>query len=346
MNDNKILAFVGTNSVRGSKGIYSVSINAESGEMRIVSTHQVYNTGAIAISKDRNLLYAGSEGMSFKGIADGGVYGYRFDCEGILTEIGSARSFGQRTCSVALDNKNENVYGANFYQGTWVKWELDNNYAPKFPKLIIEGREKPDTFLKALHCILPIGERYVGVISLTEGALIIYNAEDGTRVTEYVFPGHPFCRVLETCGNCIYAMMQDPGDIYVFRNELDTKGSITPIQVISVQKQKLEHYGTTALKATPNGKLMIAATRDNNTLTVFRVAKDGTLLLSDVVKLPGETPRDFGISGDGTFVVTCLQKSDRICVHRIDEERGTLVDTGYSLEIPSPASIALTGRFC
>ena len=90
MNKPHYIAFVGTNSVRGSKGIYSVAIDGETFEPVIAATHQVYNTGTLAISKKANRLYAGSEGMTFKGVADGGVYGYAYDENGTLTELGAA----------------------------------------------------------------------------------------------------------------------------------------------------------------------------------------------------------------------------------------------------------------
>ena len=338
------LAFAGTNSVRGSKGIYSVVIDYETLAPQIAATHQVYNTGTLAISKQRALLYAGSEGMTFCGVADGGVDGYAFDETGVLRPLGAARSHGQRTCSVALAPDESAVYGANFYRGTWVKWPLDAAGAPQPAALTVEPPQVPGAFLQALHCSAPIGPNYVGVISLTEGALVVYNAQSGARVTDYVFPGRPFCRYLETCGNTIYALMQDPGDIYVFRNRLQEAGSLELLQVLSVQRTPMEHYGTTTIRATPDGRLMLAATREADSLTVFRILPDGRLELGNIVTLPGHTPRDFGISQDGRIVVTCLQKSDALCIHTLDYENATLRDTGHRVPVPSPAAMAITGR--
>ena len=337
------LAFVGTNSVRGSRGIYTLAVDGETFRPRIVSTHQVYNTGTLSMSRTRNLLYAGIEGMTFKGLADGGVIAYSFDGTGVLTEIGAARSHGQRTCTVAVDADTENLYGCNFYEGTFAMWSLDAAGAPLPARKVIAPPDIPGSF-KALHCIAPIGKDYIGVISLCECALVIYAASDGRRITSFEFPGHPFCRYLETAGGCIYALMQDPGDIYVFRNCLDESGTIEHIQTICVQDEPLERYGTTVLRATPDGRLMISATRNNSTLTVFRILPDGRLERRNIVSLPGETPRDFAISRDGEIVCTCLQKSDAVCIHRIDYERETLLDTGHRISVPSPAAMAVTGR--
>lgn len=172
MKDEHYIAFIGTNSVRGSMGIYSVRIDGTTLEPSLSDTYQVYNTGTLSLSKAKNHLYAGSEGMTFEGLADGGVYGYAYDKEGKLTKLGASRSYGQRTCCVAVDEADEAVYGANFYKGTWVKWPLDKAGAPGPTGLVIAPPKVPGAFAMALHCIVPIGTRYVGVISLAECALV------------------------------------------------------------------------------------------------------------------------------------------------------------------------------
>lgn len=343
MTHSKYLAFVGTNAVKNSKGIYSVAIDGETFHPELVGTQWAYNAGGMAISRNRDVLYAVTEGNTFHGYADGGVTGFRFDDSGKLQELGWARAYGQRTCSVSIDAGEENAYGANFIGGTWVKWPLDANGAPSEAAYAIDSPDEPGV-RKALHCICAIGEKHVGVLSVSECALIIYDVEDGHRVTSFTFPGNPFCRYLEVCGDCIYALMQDPGDIYVFRNRLEENGTIEHIQTVSIQREKMDAYGTTTIRVTPDHSLMIAATRMNNTLTVFRVLGDGRLELSDVVALPGETPRDFAISRDGAIVVTCLQKSDEICIHKIDYEQATLIYTGQKLSLPSPAAAVVTER--
>lgn len=340
MGNSGYYAFVGTNSVRGSLGIYSIYINAETLEPSLVSTHQVYNTGALELSGD--CLYAASEGMTFKGLADGGIYAYNFDKGGLLTEIGAQQSYGQRTCAISIDSKRKNAYGANFYKGTFAKWPLDVNGVPQKAEYVIAPPDIPGAFL-ALHCVKAIGSDYVAVISITECALVVYKAKDGERVTSFTFPDNPFCRYLEVSDDYIYALMQDPNDVYVFKNNLDKDGTIELIQKVKTQRETLKHYGSTTIRVTPNGKLMMVATRSNSTISVFRIQEDGKLELANIVKLPGLTPRDFGVSSDGKFIVSCLQLSNEVSIHEIDYENADLKDTGYKLSIPSPASIAITG---
>lgn len=343
MENGEYLAFVGTNAVLNSKGIYSLRIDAQSFRPTITETEWAYNTGSMALDRERDIFYAALEGNTFHGYADGGVTAFRFDESGALHELGWALAGGQRTCSVCVDDGARNAYGASFLAGTWAKWPLAEDGAPCAPEYVIAPPGAAGE-RKALHCVCAIGEKYVGVISVSESALLIYEARDGRFVTRFSFPGQPFCRYLAVCGSYIYALMQDPGDIYVFCNRLDEDGTIELIQTISVQTKKLDHYGTTTLRPTPNGRLMLAATRAANTLTVFRILPDGRLERGDIVSLPGETPRDFGISRDGRIVVTCLQKSNEVCIHTIDYENATLTDTGHKISIPSPAAVVVTER--
>ena len=65
MGRESYYAFIGTNSVRGSRGIYTLRIDAETGIAKIMSTAPAYNTGCLALSQDGGILYAAAEGMTF-----------------------------------------------------------------------------------------------------------------------------------------------------------------------------------------------------------------------------------------------------------------------------------------
>lgn len=345
MSRQGYLAYIGTNSVRGSKGIYTLSVDADTLRSEIIATHQEYNTGSIDLSADERFLYAACEGMTFRGHADGGIIGFATGVDGSLTEIGSARSHGQRTCCVSVDESGKKLYACNFYAGTFAAFNIDKGGAPSEAYMVVAPPPVPGAW-RALHCVKPIGEDYIGVISLAECALVIYEAASGRRVTSYEFPGHPFCRYLEVCGRRIYALMQDPGDVYVFENNLDENGSIKLLQRISIQPDcYMGRFGATTIRATPNEALMLCATREVNTITMLKVHDDGTLERSSIVTLPGKTPRDFNISRDGEIVVTALQASDEVCVHRIDYENATLAYTeGCKVGVPSPAAVAVSRR--
>lgn len=334
-------AYIGTNSVRGSRGIYSVRINGETLEAKITSTAQCYNSGSLALIRDGSRLYAAVEGMTFEGAADGGIVAFRVSADGTLKRINGQRSHGQRSCCAAVNASSDMAAVCNFYRGTCSLYPLDADGALHPASQVLYPPET-DGF-KALHCVDFITDRYVGVISLTECALIIYRTDTGARMTSYEFPGHPFPRYFAVYDSYIYAMMQMPDDIYVFRHHPEESSDLELIQKVSVLKAGFEGFpATSTIRITPDGGFLLAANRPTNTISVFVREPDGTLRRSSVCRLPGEVPRDFHISRDGRLVVTALQKSNEICVHELDTASGVLRQRGNKLAIPSPAAVCVS----
>lgn len=342
-------AYIGTNSVRGSQGIYTVAVDGESLMPRIISTTPFYNSGALALSGDDRFLYAAVEGMTFDGYAAGGVVGYAaapadlVSPGAVLKKINGRRAHGQRTCCVAVSPSGGSVCACNFYKGTLSVFDIDEHGVMAEARLVLSPPENAPW--KALHCAGYIQEKYIGVISLAECALVIYRSDNGLRVADFQFPGQPFPRYFAAYGKHIYAMMQMPDDIYVFESHLDEGGGIELIQKISVMD---EHFtggrATSTIRIPPGGELVLAANRPSDSITVFSRGNDGALSRRDIITLPGRVPRDFHISGDGRMAVSALQRSDEICVHEIDYERGTLHQRGETLHIPSPAAVAVSRR--
>ena len=71
--------YVGTNSLRGSKGIYTLEINTQNGEMREVSTVEADDSAYLYVSEKRKCLYAVMESLEYKGVPGGGVAAYRIE---------------------------------------------------------------------------------------------------------------------------------------------------------------------------------------------------------------------------------------------------------------------------
>lgn len=339
-------AYIGTNSIRGSQGIYSVRVDADTLNAQIISTSPIYNSGSLTLSSNGQLLYSAVEGMTFEGYADGGAVAYHIQKTGELERINGQRTFGQRTCCIAVDSAARHVYACNFYHGTWTAFDVDQNGALLPARYVVNPPE--DAPLKALHCIGLIGDRYVGVVSLTECAFIVYKAENGERITSYNFDKNnengkrPFVRYFTTYGKNIYVMMQFPDDIYVFENCLDDENCIKLIQKIPVMDENYSGIkATSTLRITPDGSLLMAANRPSDSITVFRRDDEGRLHRSSIAVLPGKVPRDFNISADGKIVVTALQASDEISFHEIDYTNAALISRGETLKIPSPAAVAV-----
>ena len=75
--DYLLTAFVGTNSLRGSKGIYTVAVDEKTADMEIVSSLAAENSAYLCLDENHEHLYATIESDSYHGINGGGVAAYQ-----------------------------------------------------------------------------------------------------------------------------------------------------------------------------------------------------------------------------------------------------------------------------
>lgn len=338
MAEKYYYAYIGTNSVRGSRGIYCLKVNAETLGLEITDTCDFYNAGGLALSRDERALYAACEGMTFHGYADGGIAGFAVG-DGSVAETGWALGKGQRTCCVSVSPDGTAAAAASFMNGMLTLYHVDGD-----GKLTLTHEiptPKADHMPEALHCVKLINDQEAAVISITENGVVLYDIGSGKRTGFFGFEKDEHPRYLESREGMIYAMLQEPGFIYVLKNEPDENGLLPMLQKISVLPADfVGRCETTTLRLTPDGRILIAASRGNNSLSVFAVQRDGTLKPTGVFPLHGVKPRDFNISGDGRLAVVACQQSDEVYVYRINAEKFMLEPEGYEkIHIPSPAAV-------
>lgn len=341
MSKVQYTAWIGTNSTRNSQGIYTVSIDGETLQPQIISAQKAYNTGALALSRDGKRLYAASEGMSFMGRASGGAMAFSADATGKLSLINAIPVGGQRPCCLSLDDDEGNLYSANFLGGSISVMSLRaDGGIDSVKRMITEPKE--DGWLHAMHSVAVLTPRkYVAAINVSQSEIVVYDARTGARLGDYCFGKRVFARSVAVHGEFIYAMLQDPGELYVFQNRIAEGGGIELIQRCPVIPGWQGFAGTSALRISPDGKLLMAAVRRANSISVFRIKLDGTLMFCNNIVLPGETPRDFMISPDGELVVVAMQFSDEIKILKVDREGADLILAGEGIKIPSPASVVI-----
>ena len=117
--------YVGTNSLRGSKGIYTLEINTQNGEMREASTVEADDSAYLYVSEKRKCLYAVMESLEYKGVPGGGVAAYRIE-DNKLSFLNSRYAYGGWPCHVIADEEKDSLlvsvypfeFGAFLYCGS------------------------------------------------------------------------------------------------------------------------------------------------------------------------------------------------------------------------------------
>lgn len=343
MQKKNYIAFIGTNSVRGSRGIYTVAIDGETLQAKVTSTQEAYNTGALVLSHSKQYLYAASEGMTFLGKASGGAMAYKIGKDGVLTYLGGTVTGGQRPCCMDISEKDDELYVANFFGQSLAMIPVNPDGSLQPMRLLVEETRGLDGPMTGMHCVRALAdESAVGAIAVGPCRYIVYDRETGAERSSFFFGERlgPRHFITSADGTMVYGFMQMPAEVHTIRVNED--GTMERLQIVPVIRPgHVGLCGGSELRMTPNGKLVIAATRGADTLCVLRVLKDGTLEVSDFIRTPGQTPRDIQISPDGRFVISALQFSDEICVHEIDYENATLHLRCSGVSIPSPAAVEI-----
>lgn len=90
----------------------------------------------------------------------------------------------------------------------------------------------------------------------------------------------------------------------------------------------------------PDGKFLYASNRgEANTISIFKIVKNGLLYPQSVVSSLGKGPRNFVIDPTGKFLLVAHQYSNDIVVFKRDLASGAIFDTGKRLELCSPVCL-------
>lgn len=103
------------------------------------------------------------------------------------------------------------------------------------------------------------------------------------------------------------------------------------------------YYGeNTASAIRLYGGFLFAANRGDDSIAMYEIQKDGTLVLCCIKKTGGRTPRDFQIFSD--FLVSANQDSDSLTVLRINRKEKRLERTAIRAEAVRPTCICRLER--
>lgn len=134
-----------------------------------------------------------------------------------------------------------------------------------------------------------------------------------------------------------YANMEKMPYVYAYRYDAEAaaleKISETKILYDSVKSRS----GCSDLKIHPNGKTLYC-TSNPNTISVLRIADDGTLKVVQNVDCRGDFPRAICIAPDGKFLFSGNNHSNSITSFKISED-GTLEYTGKTWKGVAPSVI-------
>ena len=120
----------------------------------------------------------------------------------------------------------------------------------------------------------------------------------------------------------------------------DGLGYFEHFQTISTLPKEYEgQKWAAAIRLSEDGKFLYASNRAHNSIAVYEILADGSLVLLEIVPTNGLNPRDFILSPDQEYLIAVHQDSDNATVFKRDKASGRLTELSHDFHVPEAVCV-------
>ena len=325
------IAYLGTNSVRGSRGIYTLRLE-DNGALTLLGTTPARDSGYLCLNSAGTHLYAAVESMVLDGKAAGGIADYRVGPNSLPQFQKRYPAAGQLTCHVSCDDRY--VYASSYLAGLVTVYPLTED-GTLLPACHVIRHSRTDGADPHIHCAKPTEDgRFLCVVEVGYHAVCLYDLQTFQKVCELRTPPvRP--RQVVCCKDRIYCITEGGKTVLVLRYAPDEEQKLSLLQTESILPPELEGQGASG-GIRRYGETLFCAVRGADRISVLRInGEDGLVRRTGCFPAGGDCPRDFNVSPDGRWLLVGLQKADRMSVLAVDPKTGSLTPTEFFLPVPS-----------
>ena len=325
-----------------SKGIYVYDFDTNTGDFVFKNaTEKVSNPSYLTLSKDQKIVYSVNENG-----AESTVSSFQFDTfSGKLTELNKQKAEGADPCY--LINDENNVIVANYSGGNIAVFGKNTNGSLTEAKQVLQHKGKgihPRQGSAHVHMVyFSPDKKYVLSTDLGTDTVSLYeyHPNSATSVlklkstTSLQAGSGPRHLTFSKDGKKVYVLQELNGALSVFSF---ANGKLTAIQETTILAKDFKGNFTGAdIHISPDGEFLYASNRgEANTISIFKILKNGQLQPQSVVPSLGKGPRNFAIDPTGKFLLVAHQYSNEVVVFKRDTVSGAITDSGKRLELCSP----------
>ena len=348
------LVYIGTYTGNTSRGIYAFRFDEGSGALSPVGlVAETKSPSFLAVSPNRNFLYAVNEISSFEGERAGSVTAFRIDSQsGKLTALNAKSSKGDGPCHLAVDATGRFVAVANYGGGNFSLLPIGGDGRLGDAVAILanggSGHDKERQEGPHAHAVVFDGRnRYLLGADLGLDRVFVYKFDPSTgslgandpssvQLAPGAGPRHvafhptlPLAFSINELTSTITSLSWDAA-----------KGRLAAAGSVSSLPAGFSGENTTAeIAVHPNGRFLYGSNRGNDSIAVFAIAPTGTLTLVEHESTRGKEPRNFAIDPSGKWLIAANQKSDNLAVFSIDQNTGALSAVGALARISTPVCV-------
>lgn len=335
---------LGTYTKKDSKGVYSIELDQEKKQLSDLElVAEVGNPTYLDISNDGKTLYT-----VMKDNGQGGIVSFKKNEEGTFTEASVNASEGSSPCYVAYDETRQFVYTANYHDGEVAVYKTDSEGSLELTDKIKHSGKSVHENQKSAHAHyfnLTPDNHYLIACDLGTDEVITYEVDDEGKLSEVdvisVAPGTgPRHIVFHPNETHAYVFGELSSDIltYAYNSE---SGTLSLLQTISsIPEEHTEFNGGAAIRISNDGRFVYASNRGHDSIVVYAVQEDGTLVLVEYVPTEGEIPRDFNLDPSNQFVVVGHQDTDNLTLFERDSVSGKLTLLQKDVYAPEVVCVA------
>lgn len=317
---------IGTYTKKNSTGIYSVTLDPQQGKL----------THVTPVANTQNPTYLGVSAANrcyavYKNGDQGGVGAFDLATTP-ATLLGAVTGAGAPPAYIGVDETHQLVFSGNYHLGTVDVFKINpDGTLTQTERVTHQGLTGPQPEQASPHvhyCDLTPDQRLV-VCDLGMDLTVIYDvSETGKLIAKSRYqstPGFgPRHIQFHPDGDFAYLIGELGSGIEVLHYDAAT-ATLTQIQSIAtIPDDWTSHNGAAAIHLSPDGRFVYASNRGEDTLAVFQVQPNHTLVHIQSISTEGSFPRDFELSQDGTYIVCANQETDNLTLFQRNLETGRL----------------------
>jgi 6-phosphogluconolactonase len=325
MTSQQIL-YVGGYAPAEQPGIHACTFDDATGELTEHGSFAgVVNPSYVLVHPNGSWLYAVSETSQQKEGAPGTVWALRCSREPWeMKPINHQASGGDWPCHLEINATGQWLLVSNYGSGTLsVLPILPDGALGEMTDLIQhhgsgpnpERQEGPHTH----SATFTPDQRFVLVADLGVDALLVYafdaaagRLHEHTQISARPGAGPRF-KVFHPGGQHVYVNHELNNTVAVYDYDAES-GKLREQQIVETLPPGAPQSAIAGIQISPTGDRMYVSNRGHDSISIFEIEEDGSLVRLAIRPCGGRCPRDIAIAPSGRFLLVANQESDEVVV--------------------------------
>lgn len=350
-NSDNLFFYVGTYAKATEESIFLFQLNRCSGELKLIKGFKPgENPSYLSFNHKDHQLFAVNEYEQFNEDGHGAVSSFQVNPENGFLDFQSRQSSeGALPVYAHCLQQQQLLLVANYHSGNASIFPFDTQglaSGTALPPFKGSGPDQTRQEQAHTHQLIPDPHgNFIFAIDLGIDKILSFTVKNKKLVPAIhpvAFKTHagwgPRQLVFHPNGKQAYLIheLESRVSSLTYNNKVGTFSELATLPTIPISFRNKNKRGGVSVH--PNGKFLYVSNRGHDSLSVYTLSSSGkTMEFLENISCGGEWPRDFTIDPSGRFLIVANQKSNEIISFALNQEDGTLKETGFIANVPNPA---------